>query len=524
MAKMTITGLQPNTLYYYAVQSGGVTDNSAEDVGRFRTPAAGAFSYAFTLGACAVSSNHQVYTLMKNKAPLFHLSTGDFHYANPNSGTNLNVHRLPYEQNMLSQPPSRAFFLGTPVAYVWDDHDYCGNDSYGASAGRTNARRAYREYVPHYPLAAGSGDVPIYQAFTVGRVRFILSDLRSERASPNMMSTTQKTWFKNQCLAARDNNLIIAWVTGVSFGGNQADNWGGFQAERTELSNFFRDNNIRNLFILSGDAHMVAIDNGTNHDFSTGANNPYDYPVFQAAAVNNNGSTKGGTYSEGGTFPNPNLSTGQYGLVQVTDGGGSTITGQVYWLPHCRQHGQRKRTDHLLLHPHLSTAAAAGLSARVVEAGRQVQLAWEPASASGAYTVEHSADGTRYQTLGTVQGTDGRFYPPGPRLPVGITTACGAPKRCGSRKLFVRGDVRVRLAPNPVRRHLTVRLENVRGVTAGRYILYNGRMKTQRQGDLALREGDNQFGLDVSDLAAGEYYLHVVLHGEEIVQKLLVAQ
>jgi hypothetical protein len=49
-------------------------------------------------------------------------------------------------------------------------------------------------------------------------------------------------------------------------------------------------------------------------------------------------------------------------------------------------------------------------------------------------------------------------------------------------------------------------------------------MKTQRQGDLALREGDNQFGLDVSDLAAGEYYLHVVLHGEEIVQKLLVAQ
>jgi hypothetical protein len=239
MARMTIRGLVPNTTYYYAVQSGGVTDNSTGDVGRFRTPAAGAFSFRFTVGSCAVSSDHQVYTLMRYKSPLFHLTTGDFHYANPNSGTDINVHRLPYEQNMLSQATSRAFFLRTPFAYVWDDHDYSGNNSNATSTGKTNARRAYQEYVPHYPLAAGSGNVPIYQAFTVGRVRFILSDLRSERTSTAIMSSTQKTWFKNQCLYARDNRLIIAWVSAVSFGGNHADNWGGYRAERTELSNFF---------------------------------------------------------------------------------------------------------------------------------------------------------------------------------------------------------------------------------------------------------------------------------------------
>jgi phosphodiesterase/alkaline phosphatase D-like protein len=141
MAKMTIRGLLPNTTYYYAVQSDGVTDNSAEDVGRFRTPAAGAFSFRFTVGSCAVNSDHQVYTLMRYKLPLFHLTTGDFHYANPNSGTDISVHRLPYEQNMLSQAASRAFFLRTPVAYVWDDHDYSGNNSNGISAGRANARQ-----------------------------------------------------------------------------------------------------------------------------------------------------------------------------------------------------------------------------------------------------------------------------------------------------------------------------------------------------------------------------------------------
>jgi PhoD-like phosphatase/PhoD-like phosphatase, N-terminal domain len=326
MAKMQVTGLQPNTTYFYAIQSGGVTDNSADDIGTFKTPAASAFSYRFTVGSCGVSSNHQVYTLMNNKAPLFHLTTGDFHYANPNSATDINVHRLPYEQNMLSQTPSRNFLKNTALAFVWDDHDYCGNNSTGSSVGRANARQAYQEYVPHYPLVAGSGNVPIYQSFTIGRIHFILSDLRSERTTGTMMGATQKTWFKNQCLFARDNNLMIAWVSGVSFGGNQTDNWGGFTAERTELSNFFRDNNIRNMFILSGDAHMVAIDNGTNHDFSTGSNNPNDYPVFQAAALNNSGSVKGGTYSEGGTFPNPSSSTGQYGLVEVTDNGGSDIT------------------------------------------------------------------------------------------------------------------------------------------------------------------------------------------------------
>jgi hypothetical protein len=524
MAKMTITGLQPGTTYYYAVQSGGLTDTSPEDVGRFRTPVAGAFSFKFTVGSCAVNSNHQVYTLMKNKAPLFHLATGDFHYANPNSGTDLGVHRLPYEQNMLSQLPSRDFFRRVPFAYVWDDHDYSGNNSNAASAGRANARRAYQEYVPHYTLAAGNGDVPIYQAFTVGRVRFILSDLRSERTSTHIMSATQKTWFKNQCLAARDKRLIIAWVTVVSFGGTHTDNWGGYRAERNELSNFFRDNNIRNLFILSGDAHMVAIDNGTNHDFSTGSSNPHNYPVFQAAAVNNGGSTKGGTYSEGGTFPNPNGSTGQYGVVDVTDGGGSTITVRFTGYRTAGNTASESVLTSYSFTRTLSTAVTSThLSARTAGPEGAVQLAWEPAPASGEYTVEHSADGNHYQTLGTVQGADGQFIHPAPATGWNHYRLRGA-NEVRAQKLFVRGDVRVRLAPNPAQRHVTVHLENVRGVAAGRYILYNGRMKTEQQGDLALREGDNQFGLDVRELAAGEYFLHVVLHGEEIVQKLLVVQ
>lgn len=49
---------------------------------------------------------------------------------------------------------------------------------------RTRARLAYQQFFPHYPLAAGSGNVPIQQAFTVGRVRFIITDLRYVSPSP----------------------------------------------------------------------------------------------------------------------------------------------------------------------------------------------------------------------------------------------------------------------------------------------------------------------------------------------------
>jgi alkaline phosphatase D len=527
MAKMTVDGLTPNTTYFYAIQSGGTTDNSSDDIGKFITPASGAFSYKFTVASCAVNSNHEVYNLMNAKSPMLHVSTGDLHYANPNSSSDINIHRLPYEQNVLSLTPSRNFFKNCAIAHVWDDHDYCGNNSTSTSVGRTNARLSYQEYVPHYTLAAGSGNVPIYQAFTIGRVHFILSDLRSERISGSIMGSAQKTWFKNQCLFARDNNLIIAWVSGVSFGGNQTDNWGGYTAERTELSNFFRDNNIKNMFILSGDAHMLAIDNGTNHDFSTGSNNPNDYPVFQAAAVNNSGSTKGGTYSEGGTFPNPNSSTGQYGVVEVIDNGGTAITIKFTGY---RTSGNTASESVLTTYTFTRTLSPAAIatpefSVRSLEEGRKSLVSWSTDVSNDEWKIERSANNSSFEEVAKIASNTGFFEDAQPINgwnTYRILDASGTV--IGEETIFMTGDMDVILVPNPAKNLLNITIDHVSEAVDGRFIVYNMKMKTVLQGNQRFEKGSTTFTVDVSEFEAGEYLVHLVINGRELTEKLVVVK
>lgn len=327
MVAMEITGLTPFTVYYYAVESDGIMDTSSADIGSFKTFASGSFSYSFVLGSCALDSDHKVYSVMDSLGPLFYLNMGDLHYANPNSATDINVHRLPYETEVLSKPAVSNFLKHTPIAYIWDDHDFSGNSADSSALGKENARIAYHEYVPHYPLGLGTGpNFPINQSFTIGRIHFILTDLRSERSTSSIMSDTQMTWLENQCLFAKNNGLMIAWVSTATWNNTTevADNWYLYSSERLQLSDFLNSNGIENLFILSGDAHMIAIDDGTNANFST-STTPYLYPIFQASALNQNGSYKGGIFNQGGYFMNPLYTYGQFGKVDVTDNGGDSI-------------------------------------------------------------------------------------------------------------------------------------------------------------------------------------------------------
>jgi alkaline phosphatase D len=254
---------------------------------------------------------------------------GDFHYEN--IGVNdPDLFRDAFE-TVLGSSTQSSLYRNVPIAYVWDDHDYGPNNSDSTAPGRTAARLTYQEYVPHYPLAAGTGDVPIYQTFSVGRVKFIVADSRSARspasatdnASKTMLGVSQKTWFKQELLNADGVFPLIVWVNSLPWIGVTGDDgWYRYTIERREIADFIKDNGIAGLCMISGDAHMIAIDDGANSDYATGGG--AGFPVMHAAALDRSGSVKGGPYSEG-AFPGG----GQFGLMTVTDTGGPMI--DVLW-------------------------------------------------------------------------------------------------------------------------------------------------------------------------------------------------
>ena len=173
-----LQGLKPGTRYYYAMEVNGRLHRLK--AGELRTFPEHPSSFSIAFASCArTASTSDVFDRIREHDPLFYLNMGDFHYLNiaTNSRTRF---RAGYD-TVLNSPEQADLYRHVPFVYMWDDHDFGGNNVGRSSRSHGAARLTYQEYVPHYPLAAGHGDVPIYQSFNVGRVKFILTDLRSER-------------------------------------------------------------------------------------------------------------------------------------------------------------------------------------------------------------------------------------------------------------------------------------------------------------------------------------------------------
>jgi phosphodiesterase/alkaline phosphatase D-like protein len=328
VAGVAVEGLQPDTQYYYGAEVGAAS--APDRVQSFRTFPEGSASFAFVLGSCQVGgSNGQVYDAMRSLDPLFVLSTGDWTYGNI-SVDDEERFRDQYDLN-LTAPAQAALYGQAPFAYVWGDHDYGGNDADRTSPSRAAAMAVYRQMVPHYALAGP--DTPVYQAFTVGRVRFLLTDTRAARdpaGEPvgdyrSTLGTEQREWLLDR-LSDADRYGLVVWVNPdpwVAPDSPGSDTWGGFAEERQVIADAIAEQRIDNLLMVSGDAHMLAFDDGTNTDFSTAQLG--GFPLFHAAAIDRPGSVKGGPYT-GPVIPGG----GQFGSVEVRDDGRAvevTLTG-----------------------------------------------------------------------------------------------------------------------------------------------------------------------------------------------------
>ena len=227
LVAFAVEHLEPDTQYYYALEIDGHVDRRKR--GAFHTfPAPGPASFQIAFASCGrTGSTRDVYDRIREHHPLFYMNMGDFHYQDI-STNRPELFRAAYDA-VLASPQQADLYRAIPLVYMWDDHDYGGNNASRKSKTHVAARDTYDEYVPHYPFADPHEEAPIYQSFVVGRVKFILTDLRSERDDPkdkdnakkSMMGSRQKKWFKDELLASNGKYPLICWMSSVPWIGEK---------------------------------------------------------------------------------------------------------------------------------------------------------------------------------------------------------------------------------------------------------------------------------------------------------------
>lgn len=308
IADFSLSGLSANTQYYYRVLINGVANSIT---GKFKTFSTGTYSFSFAFSGDANQSDSQdVYTRIIARNPQFFFALGDTPYIDSDA-TSVTPYQNGYK-TWFGDATVSSMLQAFQYQYIWDDHDYGLDDSGSSNPGKSFVQSVYRQHIPHYPLEVSDS---IYHSFQVGRVLFLVTDLRSERSGSTFLSSAQMTWFKGEITAASTDPSIqlIVWANSVPWidtSGTSTDTWDGADAQRTEIANHIVSVGMQNNFcIISADAHMVAADDGTNSEGG--------FPVFQSAPLNRSNSTKGGPY----TFGPYASSNGQYSIMSITDNG-----------------------------------------------------------------------------------------------------------------------------------------------------------------------------------------------------------
>ncbi|MDJ0900704.1 MAG: alkaline phosphatase D family protein [Xenococcus sp. MO_188.B8] len=371
IATFNLNNLAEDKKYYYVIIAGGrrYPENHGDYL-TFKTVKIHK-KYNFAIGCSSCAGGHRLDPLLddgvSNKKifdvirkydtpPLaLFIHMGDLHYRNDivNEETNIDDYRTNYEE-VMTQDKQRNLYQNLPLAYIWDDHDYGPNNSDTTHALKYIASKAYREQVPHYyleePVDEASKTGAIYQSFVIGRVRFIMTDNRfykdklpEENSSigNSILGTRQKKWFFEQLRQGKVNQnankeRLTIWVNSIPWiaggeGFETKDAWDRYPVERREIANFIKDNEIDKLLMISGDAHMLAVDDGEEGSANSYAENGGgSFPIIHAASLDSNPSVKGGPYNGAKYIINPNeedVERGaikgrkQWGVLHFTDDG-----------------------------------------------------------------------------------------------------------------------------------------------------------------------------------------------------------
>lgn len=308
-----LEGLEPWRYYYYRFKAGG----HVSPVGRTKTAPARDADVPFLSFAVASCQAwyHGYYTAYKHMAEEdldFVLFLGDYIYEYAINSSNLfrpvklsNVHntkvvtldqyRLRYSL-FKSDPDLQAAHAAFPWIITWDDHEvennYAGKVSqydaypYQFLMQRADAYQAFYENLPLRHISIPEGpDMRLYRKLTYGKLaEFNVLDTRqyrddytsvtvsgpdaAERLDPErtILGEEQEQWLMNNLKQSHATwnvlaqQVFMAQVDRDPGPGEEysMDGWDGFVANRQRILNAFKEYEVNNPVVLTGDIHRHA--------------------------------------------------------------------------------------------------------------------------------------------------------------------------------------------------------------------------------------------------------------------------
>lgn len=313
--KIELTGLQAAQKYWYRLVVDGVEFNpgTVQKFETFPLPGTGASVRISIYADAAPYSNgraaHSYASGSSNPnqdGALVALQIGDFDHSDPQD---LAAHRLMHRglRDIASpggEDAARYLFSKMAVAHVYDDHDYCGNDTDETCSFKQDVLKAYDEYYPTYPRPHPSEGV--YHSFVAGDAEIFMLDTRYNRTpdatpdspSKSMLGAVQKQWLMDALTASTSAwKILVSTVsTNKHARPNNIDHWGSFANEAKELKDFIEGNpNLAtSTIVVSGDLH-------TGGGLDGGCNSRFNLPELGIAHTNlNKGNTAAiGFWTEG---------------------------------------------------------------------------------------------------------------------------------------------------------------------------------------------------------------------------------
>ncbi len=288
--------------YYAALELDGVLDTAK--AATFRTfPEEGRrMDYDVGIISCSDdASNSTMFEILLERDLLAIFNLGDWGYPDRATGT-LAQYRTDFELN-LTAARQQAMLLRLPVDYIWDDHDWLGNDSFKDATYGPIQNQVYRERFPYYDLP-GSGAMGIYHSFMIGRDLHVFTDLRSFRdfeddpdlEAKTMMGAEQEGWFEGLLIAAAADTSVdtVIWYSSSPWIGEGAivDHWAKYPHNRDRVAGMAETFQKSGKLFMQNEADLHAL------RYAVAADNPHGaFPVIGTGALDASTNSRGGPYS-----------------------------------------------------------------------------------------------------------------------------------------------------------------------------------------------------------------------------------